>query len=64
LIIANFRRIEDHTVAKRYRYGQLRISRLHWVLAYFVLKICFATRESIEPHCNLKSELKGELVWK
>lgn len=33
--IANFRRIEDHRVAKRYHYGQLRLSRLHWVVRIF-----------------------------
>jgi len=30
--IASFRRMEDHKVAKRYHYGQLRLSRLHWAI--------------------------------
>jgi hypothetical protein len=33
--IANFRCIEDDQVAKRYHYGQLRLSRLHWAVRIF-----------------------------
>lgn len=30
--ISHFRHIQDNLVAKRYHYGQLRLSRLHWVV--------------------------------
>jgi hypothetical protein len=33
--IAKFRRIEDDRVAKRYHYGQLRLSRLNWAVRIF-----------------------------
>ena len=33
--IINFRKVEDDQVAKRYHYGQLRLSRLNWVVRLF-----------------------------
>ena len=30
-----FRKVEDHNVAKRYHYGQLRLSRLNWVVRLY-----------------------------
>ncbi|OCK87821.1 uncharacterized protein K441DRAFT_592462 [Cenococcum geophilum 1.58] len=33
--INNFRKLEDNHVAKRYHYGQLRLSRLNWVVRLF-----------------------------
>lgn len=33
--INNFRGLEDHHVAKRYHYGQLRLSRLNWAVRLF-----------------------------
>lgn len=33
--IAHFRVMEDHEVANRYRYGQLRLSRLDWAVRLF-----------------------------
>jgi hypothetical protein len=33
--INSFRILEDHHVAKRYHYGQLRLSRLNWVVRLF-----------------------------
>ncbi|KAI4193424.1 MAG: hypothetical protein LQ350_008322 [Teloschistes chrysophthalmus] len=33
--IAHFRKIEDEDVAKRYHYGQLRLSRLNWAVCLF-----------------------------
>ena len=33
--IAHFRNIEDEDVAKRYHYGQLRLSRLNWAVRLF-----------------------------
>ena len=35
IFIANFRRIDDNQVAKRYHYGQLRLSRLNWAVRIF-----------------------------
>jgi hypothetical protein len=36
--IAKFRRIKDDRVAKRYHYGQLRLSRLNWAVRIFRLQ--------------------------
>ena len=60
--IANFGAAEDHQVAKRYHYGQLRLSRLNWVVRIFQPYGKSTSWFYEIPHWNITSYLHQSIV--
>ncbi|KAF2786053.1 hypothetical protein K505DRAFT_380511 [Melanomma pulvis-pyrius CBS 109.77] len=60
--IVHFRRIEDRDVAKRYHYGQLRLSRLNWAVRLFRPSCATTTWFYEIPHSSTGWYLKQAIT--